>query len=68
MNLVIAFTTAAAAYAAMSEIKRLFGSSTWGDLRVERDRGAAHLLVPIAVWRSARLRELVSRYGGSLVS
>jgi hypothetical protein len=68
MNLVIAFTTATAAYAAMSEIKRLFSASTWGDLRVERDRGAARLVVPRDVWRSAQLRELVSRYGGSLVS
>jgi len=68
MHRVIVFSTAKAAYAAMSEIKRLFSAGTWGELRVERDRDEARLLVPNDVWRSARLRELISRYGGSLAS
>ena len=64
-TVIVTFPTAAAAYAASSELKRLYTAQTWGEIEVRRVGEHAEMLLPPHSWRDPRLREVIRRFGGS---
>lgn len=64
-TITIAFPTAAAAYAASSELKRLYTARTWGEIEVRRVGDHAEMIVPPHRWREPELRDVIRRFGGT---
>jgi hypothetical protein len=69
MNIVavvtIAFDSAAAAYGAAAELKRLYTAQTWGEIQVRRVGDRAEMTLPPHTWRDPQLREILRRFGGT---
>jgi hypothetical protein len=61
---IIVFTSAAAAYGASAELKRLYTAQTWGEIDVRRVGDHAEMTLPPHSWRDPQLREIIRRFGG----
>ena len=60
----IVFPTASSAYAAASELKRLYTAQTWGEIEVRRVGEHAQMTLPHHSWRDPQLKEIIRRFGG----
>jgi hypothetical protein len=61
---IIVFTSAASAYGASAELKRLYTAQTWGEIEVRRVGDHAEMTLPPHSWRDPQLREIIRRFGG----
>jgi hypothetical protein len=61
---IVTFTSAAAAYGAAAELKRLYTAQTWGEIEVRRVGDRAEMTLPPHSWRDQQLREIIRRFGG----
>jgi hypothetical protein len=68
VTLRIRFSTVSTAYAALAEFRRTARDLAW-DLKVQDSNRGGVLVVPRDQWqRDPALREVATRYGGSLIS
>jgi hypothetical protein len=65
MVVIIAFPSAASAYGAAAELKRLYTAQTWGEIQVRRVGERAEMTLPPHTWRDPQLREIIRRFGGN---
>jgi hypothetical protein len=64
-RITIVFSSASAAYAAASELKRLYTAQTWGEIEVRRVGEHAEMTLPPHRWREPQLRDVIRRFGGT---
>ena len=62
--IMVAFVTAAAAFGAAAELKRLYTAQTWGEIEVKRVGDRAEMTLPPHSWRDPQVREIIRRFGG----
>lgn len=67
-SITVVFPTSAAAYAAASELKRLYTAQTWGEIEVRRVGEHAEMSLPPHRWRDPQLRDVIRRFGGTQTS
>ena len=64
-RITIVFSSASAAYAAASELKRLYTAQTWGEIEVRKVGEHAEMTLPPHRWREPQLRDVIRRFGGT---